>query len=105
MNPNAESQPRIEPIGDLEEFEKKNNYIDYFIRSKRLEEDLIDCLDRYGRPVSETERSMISKLPRSNASTRRLPTVFYYDDRSIELVHRREHLIVQAFGYPAPLLR
>ncbi len=86
----------------LREFERRNCYMDRLIRNERLEEDLIAALELSGRKLSEAERSAIRSSGRTNRSSRREGAAYYYDQETVDLVHERDRLIVEKFGYAPP---
>ena len=93
---------RIASIDDLDAYEKENCFIDYFIRMENLEEDFISVIKSCGVYLSETQRLSIYSEKKTNTSSRRSETAYYYDDETIKLVQEREKLIIKKFSYTAP---
>ena len=94
----------ITSINDLKDFEKNNCYIDYFISNENLEEDLITVLRLCGIEISETQKDRIYSYKKTNTSSRKEKSSFYYDNDTIALVQDREKLIIDKFGYTPPII-
>lgn len=86
----------------LLKFENENCFIDYFIRNESLEEDIFKILNLIKINISEKQKKEIMNQPKTNRSSRRFDTSYYYDDKSENLVLSREKLIVEKFGYTPP---
>ncbi|MEM9004633.1 MAG: hypothetical protein AAGE59_14065 [Cyanobacteria bacterium P01_F01_bin.86] len=86
---------------DLVQFENKNCYIGFFIRQESLEDDLCEIASKV-RSLTQAEKDHIYSAPRRNKSERSLSIADYYDEKSIELIFRRERLLVEKFGYSPP---
>ena len=94
-------------IGSLEglrDYEERNCYVDYFIRNEDLEGGFAAALRHAGIPLSDEQRSRVDSAGRTNASSRKHPAAFYYDDETARIVGRRERLIIDKFGYKPPSL-
>lgn len=87
---------------DLESFDRKNCYIQRFIKMESLEADLIYALESAGEKVTDEQKDYIHQLKKSNTSTRELPLAAYYDEQTRKIVARREDLIIRKFGYNPP---
>jgi hypothetical protein len=86
---------------DLRRFDQRNCYIQYFVRQERLEQSLCDALEQI-RPLTTAERDIIYGAKKTNKSERTLTLRDYYDRETVELVHQRDRLIVEKFGYQPP---
>lgn len=86
---------------DVARFESEASYIDFTIRQEALEEDLIAAVEGV-RPLSPGEKETILGTRKVNTSKRSRDIGDYYDDESIELVARREKLLIDKFQYKAP---
>lgn len=86
---------------DLVQFEKQNCYIDFFIRQEALESNLIEAVERV-RLLTPEEKELIHGAEKKNTSKRSHPISEYYDSESIELVGRRDNLLIDKFGYSPP---
>jgi hypothetical protein len=85
--------------------ERKNCFIDYFIRNERLESDLLDALQSMKLQIpGELAAGMMSR-PRTNASSKKHGPGYYYDAETEKLVGDRDRLIIDKFGYLAPSAR
>ncbi len=85
-------------------YDRERNYIDHFIRTECLERDFIDTLQRCGVALSESQISRVHSGGKTNASSRSRPASYYYDPATLDLVARREQLIIDRFGYQPPEL-
>jgi hypothetical protein len=90
---------------DLLSFERRNCYIDHFIRNESLESDLIRGLAACGVAVSEEQQSKILSSGKTNTSSRSNNTAYYYDEATIALVQDRERLIIEKFSYAPPTVQ
>lgn len=95
---------RISSYSELEAFERRNCYIDHFIRNEHLEDDLITALELCGLNISQQEKSKILHSGKSNTSSRMHKAAYYYDNESAQFVREREKLIIEKFGYIQPTL-
>ncbi len=86
---------------DLVKFERKNCYIDFFIRQESLESDLCQVLEKI-RTLKQEEKSLIWGAKKTNTSVRPLSISEYYDQESKDLVLNRERLLVEKFDYQFP---
>ncbi|MCG8570602.1 MAG: hypothetical protein MJB14_10725, partial [Spirochaetes bacterium] len=92
---------KISTYHDLVDFDNKNCYIHYFIKLESLEESLIEILNKI-RPLKPEEKTLIMKAKKTNTSKRPLSISDYYDDESIDLVEKKDRLIIEKFGYSFP---
>jgi hypothetical protein len=88
---------------DLARFEKDNCYIDFFIRQESLEDDFCKAIEKV-RPLSAEEKEFVYRAKKLNASQRSLTFSDYYDCESLELVSRREELLIKKFNYAPPAI-
>lgn len=95
---------KIISLGDLKEFEKRNCYIDYFIRNESLEEDFIRTLELCGIKLSETQKNTIYSSGQTNTSSREKDASYYYDNGTMTMVNDRERLIIDKFRYTPPII-
>jgi hypothetical protein len=87
---------------DIWRFEQDASYIDYTIRQEALEEDFISAVDAV-RPLSPEEKAKILGARKINTSQRSRTVGDYYDEETIEIVARREKLLIDKFGYQPPV--
>lgn len=82
---------------------QEKRIVDFVIHTENLEADLMEGLRQAGHEVTPAQRAALlgARDDRTNASKRRR-TEHYYDEESIELVARRERLVIESFGYEAP---
>lgn len=92
------SDASLQHYEGLVEYDKRNCYIDTFIHQENLEESFCQAVEKV-RPLSEEERAMVYSGKKTNTSKRALTLSEYYDDETVELVRRRDSLLVEKFGY------
>ncbi len=90
---------------ELVEHERRNCFVDHFIRNENLESDLLEALRLARIEVPAGRLSEMRSRPRTNASSRKRGPDYYYDDRTEKLVGDRDRLIVDKFGYVPPSAR
>lgn len=86
----------------LAEHERKHCFIDCFIRNERLESDLIDALKVTKVEVPHDAAAALMSRPKTNISTKKHGTRYYYDSDTEKLVGERDRFIIDKFGYLAP---
>ena len=87
-------------IDDLKSYAAKHCYIDHFIRTEHLEGDFVLAIESSGNKLSASQKDMIYSAKKTNVSSGRKDTSYYYDDETRELVRRRESLVIDKF-YPS----
>jgi hypothetical protein len=85
--------------------EDKHCFIDHFIRNEHLESDLLAALQRMQVPVPPNMVAKLIAAPRTNTSSKKHGTAYYYDAATEQLVGQREARIIDRFGYAAPSAR
>ena len=97
----AENEPLdyFDNYEELASFENNKSFIDYFIRNESLEEDLFCALDSFGLEIPIDAKQQAQSSPKTNTSSRKRDTSFYYDAASRDLIQRRERLIIDKFNY------
>lgn len=88
----------------LEEFERKNGYIDYFIRCENLESDFFDVIEKNHITLVQKQRDHILTMAKTNTTKRKRSLEYYYDDKLIEMVKDKEQYIIDKFGYNVPIV-
>jgi len=89
----------------LAEYERKNGFIDYFIKNERLESDLLEALKLARIDVPQQAAAAMMSRPRTNTSSKQRGSRYYYDAQTEKLVGDRDRFLVDKFGYVAPSLR
>lgn len=89
---------------NLMDFDKENCYIDYFVRQEFLEEDLCEGLEKV-KTLDDGTKSNIYSKKKINTSNRLLEIGDYYDQSSVDIIGKREQLIISKFNYLPPTLR
>jgi hypothetical protein len=94
---------RLRGFDAVAAFEQEHNLVDHFIRNEALEDTLIEALQRSGMELSESQLQRIRGRQRSNTSSRRRETGYFFDAASAALVEHRDRLLVKRFEYVSPL--
>lgn len=95
---------RITSAEDIKVFEEKNCFINNFIRMENLEDDFIAALQACNIEISKKQKREIYSIKKTNTSSRKAETAYYYDDASIQLISERESIIIDKFSYQAPII-
>lgn len=99
------SDEQLSTLSGLTRNWKQYAFVDHIIRNEQLENDLLDGLRRAGvTPSREQENLLISARNNKINKSERRETSHYYDKETIELVSRRETLIIERHSYSAPQL-
>jgi hypothetical protein len=87
----------------LKKFDSENNFLKFTIRVESIEEDLLQALTNAGYELGEDQIQIIKQGAdnRTNPSDH-LPTEFYYDEETVDLVARNEKLIIEKYSYSPP---
>lgn len=86
----------------LSRFDQTNCYIDHFIHTEHLEEDFIETMHKCGYELSDETKKMIRSSGRTNTSSGKRATGYYYDNETLQLIQDREQLIIDKFNYTPP---
>lgn len=89
----------------LAEHDGSNCFIDHFIRNEHLESDLLETLRLTRVDVPEHVAAGMRSRPRTNTSSKKRGSGYYYDAETERLVGDRDRFIVDKFGYDAPSAR
>jgi hypothetical protein len=87
----------------LKKFDSESNVLKFTIRVESIEKDLLQALENAGYDLSEDQIQLIEQGAdnRTNPSEH-LPTEFYYDEETVDLVARNEKLIIEKYDYSPP---
>ena len=100
---NVAALSRLDSLEAASSFEREHNIVDHFIRNEALEDGLLQALEASGIAVSEAKAQRIRSATRTNTSSRRRETSYFYDAATAALVGERERILVERFGYTSPL--
>jgi hypothetical protein len=68
-----------------------------------MENDLIQALESAGYKLSDQQIGTIKSGSENRTNpSQHLPTEFYYDDETVDLVARNEKLIIEKYSYSPP---
>lgn len=87
----------------LAKWEKKNSFVDRFVRMECMATDLLSLFEDYGYDLSAEQTKKLQENKRHNASghKRRLDT--HYDQATANSIAARDRLIFEKFKYPSKL--
>ena len=89
----------ISNIEDLKRFDENQNILNYTIKNENLENDFFDFLNKINIKINSDEKKLISSLERSKKSSRMRNFLEYYDQECIDIVYKREKLIIDKYNY------
>ena len=91
---------RIDPkdIDALLQLDHETNYVDYFIKLERLEHDLNHVIKKHVKHQDIKTFDAPLKAEKTNES-KHLETSQYYDLETLELVYKRDYLIIEKHNY------
>jgi len=103
------SLQRVERSGGFAGADELARYLDEFgmwrsvILTESLESDLIRVLGEAGYALTVEQRDTIRRRAHHKTQTsQHREASYYYDSAALEIVRRRERLIVERFGYAGP---
>lgn len=79
-------------------------YIDHFIRTEHLEDDLAKVLTVILKIVPRNKVDIIYKKSKTNSSRRKRNIRYYYNQKTKNLVNEKDSLIINKFDYKMPLI-
>ena len=94
---------RLNTLEQIRAYEQKHCFIDHFIRNESLESDLFEGLTKHRVDFDSAARTTAQGLPKTNTSSRQHGVAYYYDEETAALVAQSERLIIEKFGYQAPV--
>lgn len=88
---------------ELRSFDSSHNLLDYVIHTENLENEVLSILENIGYEITERERKAVFEMRRHKRNkSRHRETRFYYDDETIELISKREKMIIEKYDYEPP---
>lgn len=97
----------VKSIGSIDEARYLDNelcYIDHFVRTEYLEDDLTTFLMDVCNLGPNNEVARNYEQTKTNSSSRKRDTGYYYDRTTRDLVRRKDALVIGKFGYKEPAL-
>ena len=97
------SNKLIQNYNEISEIDTKENLLYCTIKTESLEYDLLKCLDLCGYTLTsdQKEKILLGSQEKLNISIHKKP-IFYYDEETIELVRKKERLIISKYNYSGP---
>lgn len=87
----------------LKKFDAENNVLNFTIRVETIENDLIQALEAAGYSLSDEQVSTIKSGAENRTNpSEHLPTEFYYDEETVDLVAKNEKLFIEKYAYSPP---
>ena len=100
---NFHSNERIAQLNNYEDvlnFDRENNFIDLIIFNESIHKDLIHNATLIGSTNDEMEELLNKRFHKKvNASQRNNDYQTYYDEETIELVRKKDRLIIEKYDY------
>lgn len=97
----------LQNIGSIDEARHLDNelcYIDHFLRTENLEDELATFLvDTLEYDLNKKEKG-ICKKTKTNSSSRKRDIGYYYDQTTKSLVKRKDSLVTRKFDYEPPTI-
>jgi hypothetical protein len=98
LEPNA-----FEDIESLRDFDSRHNIMQAVIRIEHLEDDFLSAVARAGYALTPAHMDFVfEQRANKRNQSRRLPSAKYYDSQTIDIVEKREALIIGKYGYMTP---
>ena len=96
---------RLNTLVGAGELWRETRLVQFIVHNERLENDLIAALEAAGIPLNPSQKeTLLSARHNKTNTSRRLPMAHYYDAASIDLVRKREALIIEEHGYQPPVI-
>jgi hypothetical protein len=92
----------IKNYSDLKKLDEQDNVLNYVIKNENLVKDLLNCLDKFEIKINEQERKIMYSLEKTNKSNRDQDFLRYYDQDTLDLVGKKEKLIIEKYNYNTP---
>ena len=89
----------ISNIEDLKRFDENQNILNYTIKNENLENNFFKFLDQLKIEINLNEKKSISTLKRTKKSSRSTNFLEYYDQECLDIVAKREKLIIDKYNY------
>ena len=86
-------------IDDLKRFDEDENVLSYTIKTENLEKDFIKFLDKINIKINKNEENFIYSYDHQKKSSKEIFSSKYYDQECIDLVYKREKLIIDKYNY------
>lgn len=88
---------------ELRDFDAHQNALDATVRMESLESDLLTALQRAGYELRPeyVQKVNAASSRKTNPSEHR-EAAYYYDEETLDLVEKREQLIIAKYGYERP---
>ncbi|MBD3369581.1 hypothetical protein GF402_04370 [Candidatus Fermentibacteria bacterium] len=94
----------IQDIETLMKADERLNVVDHMMKTEELTEGILELLGRAKVETDETFRRRIAEMDRTNPSSRKRDTTYYYDRSAEQLIMERDALIIRKYGYRPPSL-
>ncbi|MHA7865467.1 hypothetical protein [Flagellimonas marinaquae] len=89
----------LSSFDELYDYDKKNNVIDFFIRTEFMTDDLQQFLKKVGHDSYGLDALLSVQGERTNASSRDRDYRKYYNDDTAALVETYDRLVIKKHGY------
>ena len=89
----------ISNIEDLKRFDENQNILNYTIKNENLENNFFKFLDQLKIEINLNEKKSINTLKQTAKSSRSTNFLEYYDQECLDIVAKREKLIIDKYNY------
>lgn len=89
----------ISNYNQLEKYDKKNNFIDHFLRTENLNNDLLNLMHDMQIPEDKIKKLSSTHMQKKTNRSKRKSYQHYYNDETIKLVQEREKFIIEKYNY------
>lgn len=97
------NQVSLKNYGDLIEFDKTHNLLDFIIRNESLEDDVVDVLKKVGYNLDENKIKLIYENSKKKThKSKHYDSCFYYNKETVDLIAKSEKFIIEKYGYKPP---
>lgn len=96
----------VRTYNQILEYEAENNYINFFIKTESLNNDLIEALELCNVNVDSSLKKKIFGFPKTNQSSKSIDLKNYheyYEPSLCKLIQERDKLIINKFSYHFPM--
>lgn len=90
---------KVNSFSGLEEFDKKNNFMNVIIKNENLHEDIVSLADKLHYNKDDLTSILTEYQNRTNISARERDYRKYYCQNTISLVEKYEKLIIEKYNY------
>ena len=84
---------------DLKRFDEEQNVLNYTIKNETLENNFFTFLEKLNVKIKLEDKKIINSLDKTSESSRATNFLEYYDQECIDMVFKKEKLIIDKYNY------